>query len=229
MGTLQFYDYGQAGGAAASGLARFLLGQADANEPNAQDLSQIANGSILKASVSGGLATLAAAIASTDFMAPMGPPTATVGADTASVTLSGLAGDTDGCYLLVAHIVNNSGASPVYTLRPNGITANQGGQRTSCDTSVAASQRTDLCLSFTGAGATEPVRIFAIITSKSGVNRHVIARAAWKGSLYQTELCTSDWADTATVISDLRPTSSLAAGIGAGSKFWLQKLGISGL
>jgi len=48
-----------------------------------------------------------------------------VGADTQEVTFSGLNGDTDLVYLLLARIVNDAGVAVIYDLQPNGTTTNQ--------------------------------------------------------------------------------------------------------
>jgi hypothetical protein len=166
----------------------------------------------------------------------VGPPALSVGSDVASATISTLSsgaaisGDTDGAYRIWGYIINNSGGAPVYTIRPNGVSANQVGQHTNVDTAVNATQRTDLTIATTGTtGATEPIFFEALLTSKSGVYRQWLCRARWKGTLYQIDLNHGEWQDTATVISSLVINSSVAAGVGAGSKFWVQAQGITGL
>jgi hypothetical protein len=143
-----------------------------------------------------------------------------------SVTFNGLAGDTDGGYDLDCYIVQPGATNPVYTIQPNGITANQGGQRTTVDTALTATQRSDLCLTFVSTTATS-VRARTSFNSKSGVVRKFIGFAAWKASNENFESNFSEWTDTATVITSLKINCSVALGIGAGSVFVLTPLGRS--
>lgn len=152
----------------------------------------------------------------------------TVGSAVTSVTFNGLAGDTDGGYDLDCYIVQPGATNPIYTLQPNAITANQGGQRTTVDSALAATQRSDLCLTFVSTSATA-VRARCSFNSKSGVIRKFIGFAAWKAVNENFEANFGEWTDTATVITSLKINCSVALGIGAGSVFTLTPMNKAGL
>jgi hypothetical protein len=157
----------------------------------------------------------------------------TVGADNASTTLAtGLNGDLLGCIEIEGVILNNSAGQPVYTLQPNGISANQSVNRiTSTTGSVTCVNRTDLMLMINNtASAGADAYFLARMTTKTGFRRYFQSLGHCRvGGNPEEDRTNGEWADTSTVITSLVLVSSSANGIGAGSKVNVYAIGNAGL
>jgi hypothetical protein len=150
-----------------------------------------------------------------------------IGSAVQTAPFTGLAGDTDGGYLIEGTIVTGA-ASPVFSLQPNGLTTNQLGREILIDTAVNAPVSVaTLRIAQAGATVGSEVSFKAYMTSKSGRVRHVYAQSFWKtgGGAQVMDNITSEWTDTAAVITSVNVFSSVASGIGIGSKLTLKRLG----
>ena len=138
---------------------------------------------------------------------------------------TGLNGDTDGDYEISGQLTSASG-TPLFTLQPNAISANQnsvGPTGNSAGVASAISPQTTL---FIGDNSGSVV-FLARLTSKSGRIRF------WKCSTQRGLSGTVEyeiggmWQDTVTVITSLRINSSIASAIAAGSWIRWRRLGFT--
>lgn len=151
----------------------------------------------------------------------------TVPADTAAVVFSGLSGESAGGFEFEGVMINNSVGQPTYTLQPNAITANQNSVRAQIGAgAVTVSQRTDLLLTIGNSTGGLPAYFKGTFTSRIGLQRFLLCRSCnIVGGNSVEEQVSGRWTDTTTVITSFTIASSLALGIGAGSKITVFSLG----
>lgn len=175
---------------------------------------------------------------SAGVIAPVGGTITTthaVGADVQNFDITGLAGDTDGDYVLTGRIVMPNGVVPTISLQPNQISANQDGniQSTVSSNPPATTRITSLMLAqiATDAAGTPYVWFNARLTALTGRVRRFLSQGTdFSGTTANTKrtlLTIGEWSDTTTVITSLRIATNVAASIKAGSFFVLQRTGIN--
>lgn len=159
----------------------------------------------------------------------------TITANTVSTLFSGLDGDTDGTYQLVAKINNNSGAQRLYLLRPNGLTTNQQGAMQFYAANglswgaFGSGAQMPLCFGNTGVSG-DAVQADATITPRKSshsvnVPMYYTAKAAnWDGTTFWNHISGGTWTATGVNLTSLEIfTSGTVNGLGDGSEFWLYK------
>lgn len=163
-------------------------------------------------------------------------PVYTVGADVQNYDITGLSGDTDGDYILSGRILIPNGASPVITVQPNQISANQDAltQSTPASGAPITSRISSILLNAmpTADAAGTPFVWFILrLTALSGrVRRFIVNGTDVTGSSTNVRrliTVVGEWSDTSTVITSLRIATTVAATIKAGSFFVLQRTGIN--
>lgn len=137
-----------------------------------------------------------------------------------------LNGDLDTTYVLEANVIKTNGSNTVINVNPNAITTNQLGNTLEVTNagvvSAVVDSRWHLCRGFTTAVLYSSV---AIIQARSGKQRYFTARTGIKVSAgnQQSAIVNKWWNDTATVITSLEISSTVASGILNGSIFTLWK------
>ncbi|MBW2690999.1 MAG: hypothetical protein JRE57_00015 [Deltaproteobacteria bacterium] len=145
-----------------------------------------------------------------------------VGADTTTVTFDGLNGDEDDEYYLEYFFPDPVGTVS-YTLRPNGVTANQTGARIFGGSSLDDATLTSLLIAAPISGDENSGRCW--LTAKTGQNRFFHGQDAQISASADYVILTSGrWADTATNITSLDVTASVASAIKQGARFSLYRL-----
>jgi len=145
-----------------------------------------------------------------------------VGADTTTVTFDGLNGDEDEEYYLEYFFPDPVGTVS-YTLRPNGITANQTGARIFGGTSLDDATLSSLLIAAPISGDENSGRCW--LSAKTGQNRFFHGQDAQISASADYVILTSGrWADTATNITSLDITASVASAIKEGARFSLYRL-----
>jgi hypothetical protein len=146
-------------------------------------------------------------------------------ANATTLTFSGLLGNRDGGYLLDYLILNASGGGPQLDIRPNNLATNQFMRRIYNAGSTDTLAFLDLG---TGISAGEYTRGQLLLTSRAGQRRFASGRFQFgtgTAAPAATVVTEGLWNETATEITSLVIVSSLANGLGAGSKFALYTLG----
>ncbi len=157
-----------------------------------------------------------------------------IASDVGSITFSGLDGDVDEQYMLIAHEIApvSGGANYTITMQPNGATTLQHSFIVSSPSSSGVrspANFTDIRwrpVYFRAADVVVDSTIW--ITAKTGNIRVVRGYAGGAGvSVFPgglgLEMTTARWTDTATNITSLDIVASVADGIGAGSTYCLYK------
>ena len=153
----------------------------------------------------------------------------TITGNTTTVTFSGLDGNTDGVYRLIAKILNNSGGTPFYKIAPNGATTNIIGQQLyGSGASPSASGQAFLTIGFANANA-KWFRASIDIDARKNPNS-IASPMTYSGTFFNFDgtnpfagTVGGEWTETSTNITTLDVVSSIASGIGDGSELWLYK------
>lgn len=150
-------------------------------------------------------------------------------ANATTSTFSGLDGNTDGAYFLRAHIKNNAGADATYTMRPNGLTTNQGHV-------VLQTDGTNIT---TAIGSTLPIGVvqaaafcdsYTEFNAKANPNSQAYARGGMSrsGGLFTAIdyiiLHHLRWNETSTNITSIDIVSNQTNGLGNGSELELYRV-----
>lgn len=153
--------------------------------------------------------------------------------DTTSITFSGLDGDTDEYYMMLFRLRTPTAVVLAYTMRPNGITANQNTILSVFSSSGVASISVFPSLLLATAGALTDKQFMGVLyfDAKTGTTaRQFISDTTLRisnqvmvfGGL-RREVLAGSWDDTATNITSLDIVCDLTNGIGIGSQFSLYK------
>lgn len=148
-----------------------------------------------------------------------------VATDVSSVTFSGLSGDDDEVYLIVARILNGESVAKSIYLEPNGVTQNQQSTRLRWTDSTTSVDGVNYLKLGSFGGGSDVMQVDAIFFAKSGQNRTMRSNEVREsgtdglGSIYS-----GVWFDTTTVVTSLEISSSSGSAIGAGSKLSLYKM-----
>lgn len=146
------------------------------------------------------------------------------GSAVSSVTFSGLDGDSDKVYLLVAYVYNTDGSTHELGVRLNNDSGtNYDDQYLSgSGTNVTAASRTGRTYVKIGSAYATRWNLFkTLIYAKSGYRRVVISQ---QGSSGNVELCAGDWNNTTDNVTSVVVVMPAGAYIGVGSRFILFKL-----
>ena len=152
--------------------------------------------------------------------------------DATTVTFSGLDGDTDGEYMMLFRLRTPLASAVNYTLRPNGISANQNTIRRTVVAAVTTTA-TFTTLNFASAGNVTIKQWIGVLhlDAKTGTTaRQIVSNSTTRltgltvatGGLRRSNYGGS-WDDTVTNITSLDIVSDLDNGIGAGSQLCLYK------
>lgn len=151
---------------------------------------------------------------------------------TTNLDVTGLNGDTDKSYRIIALIANGSGASATYSVAINNDTTagNYGWQRVTGTAGAASANRNTLESGIAIGFATSATTSFSTtdILAKSGTSRHYIGHQLESVAGSTADSATAKhgvWTNTATNISSLNFKSTQTNGIGAGShiEIWARR------
>ena len=137
-----------------------------------------------------------------------------VAAATSSISFANLNGEVDKGYILYAQIKNDAGATSVYTLRPNGLTANQLTRIIRGDGSTVTSAFSSL-ITMATCGANRGTGIVCDIFPMIGATRTIIPRSHYAiNTDDRVEIASAEWDNSTTSITSLEVRSDTALGIG---------------
>ncbi len=150
-------------------------------------------------------------------------------------TIDGVAvnGQTDNGYEIIGYPIAAS-STPLLTLQPNAVSANQNGVRSEITANAVAgdgyvsSARTDILVGIASSAFTRNLFHVRMPVSKAatGYTRWVFSDYGWISGVWQHASAKSEWNDVATSITSLRIHSSVASAIKVGSVFWIRRMGI---
>jgi hypothetical protein len=153
----------------------------------------------------------------------------TLGSAVTEVTFSGLAGDTDYCYLLLWRVENTTGSGTNLSLQPNAVSSNQVSDAMSWDGTGD------------GHGTTATLRFAHVETTRVGMGRVLfmaatgLRRGGGSAQKRQSSVAANVqamdmamlWNETATAITSLVVSASEAGSINTGSSFHLYRFEMS--
>jgi len=148
-------------------------------------------------------------------------------ANATSYTFSGLDGNTDGVYKMIAQIKNGTGATRFYTIRPNGATSNISSAyhvAGNAVNSAAADTVWYLCGATASGWGQGEALIYAIQSSHSvSLPRSFQSMSGYTDGVMKVLNCVGLWNETSTNLTSLDVVADASNGIADGSVISLYK------